>query len=79
MRIRYGPVEEYGVSAYTVQVRQDDGSPLNLRMTHPAMDALFGPPTPGSPERQHWEAARQQRMQELHNHNKTKTDLPALS
>ena len=66
MRVRYGPVdEEYGVSAYTVQVRQDDDSPLNLRMTHPVMSALFGPPIAGSPDRQRWEAAREQRMREL--------------
>jgi len=66
MQLRYGPVDEdYGVSAYTVQVRQDNGNPLNLRMTHAVMDALFGPPIAGSPERQQWDAAREQRMREL--------------
>ncbi len=66
MQIRYGPVDEdYGVSAYTVQVRQDNGNPVNLRMTHPVMDALFGPPVAGSPQRQQWDAAREQRMREL--------------
>lgn len=41
--MRYGSVQdEIGVSAYTVQVRKDDGSPLNLRMTHATQDALFG-------------------------------------
>lgn len=66
MQVRYGPVDEdFGISAYTVQVRQDDGNPLNLRMTRPVMDALFGPSIFGSPERQQWEAAREQRMREL--------------
>jgi hypothetical protein len=40
-------------------------SPLNLRMTHPVQDALFGPPILGTPERQRWEAAREQRQREL--------------
>lgn len=66
MQVRYGPVDEdHGISAYTVQVRQADGGPLNLRMTHPVMDALFGPPIAGSRERQQWEAGREQRMRHL--------------
>jgi hypothetical protein len=64
--VRYGHVQdESGVSAYTVQVRKADGSPLNLRMTHAVQDALFGPPILGTPERQRWEAAREQRIREL--------------
>ena len=52
------------MSAYTLQVRQDNGSPLNLRMTHPVQDALFGPPMMGTPQRERWEAAREQRKRE---------------
>ncbi len=66
LTVRYGRVEEkHGVSAYTLQVRQDNGSPLNLRMTHAVQDALFGPPILGTPERQQWEAARELRKREL--------------
>jgi hypothetical protein len=57
--------EEEEVSAYTVQIRQHDGSPLNLRMTHQVQDALFGPPIIGTPEREEWEAARERRRREL--------------
>jgi hypothetical protein len=53
------------VSAYTLQIRQPDGSPLNIRMTHQVQDALFGPPITGTPERQEWEAARELRQHEL--------------
>lgn len=60
--IRYGQVAEEGkVSYYTVQIRRGDASPLNLRMTYPVQDALFGPPYLGSSERQRWEAAHGQR------------------
>lgn len=66
LTVRYGDVDEHqGVSAYTLQIRQDSGSPLNLRMTHPVQDALFGPPIAGTPERELWEAAREQRQREL--------------
>jgi len=66
LAVRYGDVgEDHGVSAYTLQIRQDNGSPLNLRMTHPVQDALFGPPISGMPERQQWEARREQRQREL--------------
>jgi hypothetical protein len=65
LMVRYGDVDEdHGVSAYTLQIRQDNGSPLNLRMTHPVQDALFGPPILGTPEQQRWEAAREQRQRE---------------
>jgi hypothetical protein len=57
--------EEDEVSAYTLQIRQPDGSPLNIRMTHQVQDALFGPPISGTPERQEWEAARERRRREL--------------
>ena len=64
--VRYGGVaHDEDVSVYTVQIRQDDGSPLNLRMTHPVLDALFGPPILGTPERQQWEQARERRRREL--------------
>jgi hypothetical protein len=53
------------VSVYTLQIRQDDGSPLNLRMTHRVQDALFGPPILGTPEREHWDRAREQRRREV--------------
>jgi hypothetical protein len=60
--VRYGGMpEEHGVTAYTLQVRLHDGSPRNLRMTEAVQDALFGPPTVGSPERAEWEAARDRR------------------
>jgi hypothetical protein len=62
----YGAVDEdEGVSMYTLQVRQGDGSPLNVRMTHQVQDALYGPPICGAPERDQWEAAREQRRREL--------------
>lgn len=60
--VRYGDaMGEGNVSYYTVQIRRDDGSPLNLRMSYPVQDALFGPPYLGSTERQRWEAARDDR------------------
>lgn len=66
LTVRYGGVDEgHGVSAYTLQIRQGDGSPLNLRMTRAVQDALFGPPVLGTPERQRWEAARELRKREL--------------
>jgi hypothetical protein len=66
LMVRYGEVpNEHGVSAYTVQVKLDDGSPVNLRMTHPVQDALFGPPIQGTPERAQWDAAREQRRHQL--------------
>jgi hypothetical protein len=52
------------VSAYTLQIRQDNGSPLNLRMTHAVQGALFGPIC-GTPERKRWDAVREQRQHEL--------------
>ncbi len=62
LTVRYGEVAEEGkVSYYTVQIRRDDSGPLNLRMSYPVQDALFGPPYLGSSERQRWEAARDQR------------------
>jgi hypothetical protein len=62
LTVRYGEVpSDDKVSLYTVQIRRDDGSPLNLRMTHPVQDALFGPPILGTPERQQWEMARARR------------------
>jgi hypothetical protein len=64
--IRYGAIaQDEDVSVYTVQIRQANGSPLNLRMTHPVLDALFGPPVLGTPERQQWEQARERRRREL--------------
>jgi len=66
LTVRHGDVDEdHGVSAYTLKIRQDNGSPLNLRMTHSVQDALFGPPIVGTPERELWEAAREQRQREL--------------
>jgi hypothetical protein len=52
------------VSVYTLQIRQEDGSPLNLRMTHRVQDALFGPPILGTPEPEQWDQAREQRRRE---------------
>jgi len=66
LTVRYGPVAyDEQVSVYTVQIRQDDGSPLNLRMTRRVQDALFGPPGLGTPEREQWDQAREQRRREL--------------
>lgn len=60
--VRYGEVAEDGkVSYYTVPIRRGDNSQLNLRMSYPVQDALFGPPYLGSSERQRWEAARGER------------------
>jgi hypothetical protein len=65
LTVRYGEiVQEAKVSYYTVQIRREDGSPLNLRMSYPVQDALFGPPYLGSVERQRWEAARDRRRRE---------------
>jgi len=69
LTIRYGGVpEEHGITAYTVQIRLQDGSPRNLRMTHKVQDALFSPPIIGSPERDEWEAARDRRAREREAH-----------
>lgn len=66
LTVRYGPVGgDQDVSAYTIQVRREDGSPLNLRMTRPVQDALFGPPIVGTPERERWEQAREKRRREV--------------
>jgi len=66
LTVRYGCVDEkHGISAYTLQIRQDDGSALNLRMTRAMQDALFGPPGLGTPERQRWDAARELRKREV--------------
>ena len=64
--VRYGDVSEgHGVSAYTVQIRQENGSPRNLRMTGPVQDALFGPPIMGTAARQLWDESRDRRRREL--------------
>ena len=66
LAVRYGPItHDEQVSVYSLQIRQDDGSPLNLRMTHRVQDALFGPPILGSPEREQWDQAREQRRREI--------------
>jgi hypothetical protein len=66
LSVRYGPIaHDEQVSVYTLQIRQDDGSPLNLRMTHHVRDALFGPPILGTPERERWEQAREHRRHEV--------------
>jgi hypothetical protein len=65
LTVRYGEIPEVDkISYYTVQIRRDNGSPLNLRMSYPVQDALFGPPHLGSSERRRWEAARDQRRRE---------------
>jgi hypothetical protein len=66
LTVRYGPIaHDEQVSVYTLQIRQDDGSPLNLRMTHRVQDALFGPPILGTPNREQWDRAREQRRREV--------------
>jgi hypothetical protein len=66
LTVRYGPVvHDEQVSVYALQIRQDDGSPLNLRMTDRVQDALFGPPGIGTPEREQWDQGREQRRREL--------------
>lgn len=66
LAVRYGPVtHDEQVSVYTLQIRQDDGSPLNLRMTNRVQDALFGPPILPTPERARWDQAREQRRREV--------------
>ena len=66
LTVRFGDMEHDGrVSAHTLPVRLPDGSQRNLRMTNAVMDALFGPPFAGSPERNAWEAAHDRRRREL--------------
>lgn len=66
LTIRYGPVSnDEQVSVYTLQIRQDDGSPLNLRMTCQVQDALFGPAILGTPEREQWDQAREHKRREI--------------
>jgi hypothetical protein len=66
LAVRYGPIaHDEQVSVYTLQIRQDDGRPLNLRMTHSVQDALFGPTILGTPERERWDQAREQRRREV--------------
>jgi len=78
LTVRYGEVPEgHGVSAYTMQVRLDNGSPFNLRMTRPVQDALFGPPILGTPERAQWDMAREQRRRQLACQRAIKTPHPA--
>jgi hypothetical protein len=78
LTVRYGEVVQTGrVSYYTVQIRRDDGSPLNLRMSYPVQDALFGPPYLGSAERQRWEAARDRRSREREATSGDKGDEPS--
>jgi hypothetical protein len=62
----YGPVaDDDKVSLYTLQLRGGEGERLVVRMTHPVYDALFGPCQAGSLEWEKWQAAREQRRQEL--------------
>jgi hypothetical protein len=65
LTVRYGAVaHQEEVSVYTLQIRRDDGSPLNLRMTRSVLDALFGPPILGTPEREQWERDREQKRRQ---------------
>jgi hypothetical protein len=64
--VRYGGIaHDEEVSVYTLPIRQDDGSPLNLRMTDRVQDALFGPPIMGTPERQKWDDARERKRRQV--------------
>lgn len=64
--VRYGPVaHDDQVSVYTLQIRRDDGGPLNVRMTHRVQDALFGPPIVGTPQREQWERAKKERRHQV--------------
>ncbi|HSZ38890.1 MAG TPA: hypothetical protein VK817_02935 [Trebonia sp.] len=64
--VLYGPVnDDDGVSVHTLQIRQPDGSPLNVRMTSQVQDALYGPRISGTPERNAWEAARERRRRTI--------------
>jgi hypothetical protein len=66
LTVRLGDLEDGDcVSTHTLPVRLGDGSQRNLRMTTAVMDALFGSPYAGTPERNAWEAARERRRQEL--------------
>jgi hypothetical protein len=66
LTVRYGPMSnDQQVSVYRLQIRRADGSPLNLRMTHPVLDALFGPAILATPERRRWEEARERRRREI--------------
>ena len=63
--VRYGDIGgSRPVSTYTLPVDQD-GSPLNLRMTNAVQDALFGPTDTGTPEYKRWDVAREQRRRQL--------------
>jgi hypothetical protein len=46
------------LTLYAVRVVIDDGREIAVRMTHPVMDVLFGPPILGTPERRAWEELR---------------------
>jgi hypothetical protein len=62
LTVRYGAIDDDDqVSVYTLQIRRGDGSPMNLRMTRLVLDALFGPPILGTPQRHQWEQARERR------------------
>ena len=64
--VRYGAIaHDQEVSVYALQIRQDDSSPLNLRMTQGVQDALFGPPIMGTPERQKWDDARERKRRQV--------------
>jgi hypothetical protein len=65
LTVRFGDMgHDDRVSAHTLPVRLPDASQRNLRITNTVMDALFGPPFAGSPERKAWEAARERRRRE---------------
>jgi hypothetical protein len=66
LTVRFGDMTDDGrVSVHWLPVRLQDGSQRNVRMTTGVMDALFGPPFTGTPERDAWEAARERRRREL--------------
>ena len=66
LTVRYGEIGlDADISVCRLQVRQDDGSPLNLPVTRGVQDSLFGPPISDAPGRQQWEATREQRRRDL--------------
>jgi hypothetical protein len=66
LTVRFGELDhDDRVSLYTLPVRLSDDSAINLRMTNAVMDNLFGPAHTGTPEYEEWQAAREQRRQDL--------------
>ena len=66
LTVRYGEVDDgHPVTVQSIHIVDAGGRTTALRMTVPVMDALFGPPIEGTPERNDWKAKREQRKRAL--------------